>query len=99
MIVKYFFYVSLWVSFIKFSEIEDYTIQTKTHITFLTSMEYTFMHDFHATILHLLGLEHERLSYYHHGIERRLTDVRGDVVSDLITQVLSLGIVSDISFS
>ena len=57
------------------------------------------MDDFQATILHLLGLEHERLSYYHHGIERRLTDVHGDVVSDLITQVLSLGIVSDISFS
>ena len=28
-------------------------------------------HDFHATILHLLGLDHERLSFYHNGIERR----------------------------
>jgi hypothetical protein len=42
------------------------------------------LHDFHATILHLLGLDHERLSYYHNGIERRLTDVHGHVVSDLI---------------
>ena len=42
------------------------------------------LHDFHATILQLLGLDHERLSYYHNGIERRLTDVHGHVVSDLI---------------
>ena len=42
-------------------------------------------YDFHATILHLLGLDHERLSYYHNGIERRLTDVR-HVVSDLIAR-------------
>jgi hypothetical protein len=47
-------------------------------------MEYIFMHDFHATILHLLGLDLESLSYSHNGIERRLTDVHGHVVSDLI---------------
>ena len=33
------------------------------------------MHDLHATLLHLLGLDHERLSFYHNGIQRRLTDV------------------------
>jgi hypothetical protein len=37
-------------------------------------------HDLHATILHLLGLNHERLSFYHNGIERRLTDVHGHVL-------------------
>jgi hypothetical protein len=37
----------------------------------------------HATILHLLGLDHERLSYYHNGIERRLTDVHGRVIRDV----------------
>ena len=42
------------------------------------------LHDFHATILHLLGLDHERLSYYHNGIERRLTDVHGHVVKEVI---------------
>lgn len=42
------------------------------------------MHDFHATILHLLGLDHERLSYYNNGIERRLTDVHGHVVHDIL---------------
>jgi uncharacterized protein (DUF1501 family) len=41
-------------------------------------------HDFHATILHLLGLDHERLSYYHNGIERRLTNVHGHVVRDVL---------------
>ncbi|MFK7768173.1 MAG: DUF1501 domain-containing protein [Mariniblastus sp.] len=42
------------------------------------------VYDFHATILHLLGLDHERLSYYHNGIERRLTDVHGNVISDVL---------------
>ena len=39
------------------------------------------VHDFHATILHLLGLDHQRLTFYHNGIERRLTDVHGAVNS------------------
>ena len=42
------------------------------------------VHDFHATILHILGLDHERLSYYHNGIERRLTDVEGYVIEDIL---------------
>jgi len=42
------------------------------------------VHDFHATILHLLGLNHERLTYYHNGLERRLTDVEGVVVNDVL---------------
>lgn len=42
------------------------------------------IHDFHATILHLLGLDHTRLSWYHNGIERRLTDVHGHVVSEVL---------------
>ncbi len=40
--------------------------------------------DFHATILHLLGIDHERLTYYHNGIRRRLTDVEGHVIADLL---------------
>jgi uncharacterized protein (DUF1501 family) len=43
------------------------------------------IYDFHATILHLLGLDHERLSFYHNGIERRLTDVHGHVIHDILT--------------
>jgi len=42
------------------------------------------VYDFHATILHLLGLDHERLSYYHNGFERRLTDVHGHVIHDVL---------------
>ena len=42
------------------------------------------IYDLHATILHLLGLDHERLSFYHNGIERRLTDVHGTVIQDVL---------------
>lgn len=42
------------------------------------------VHDFHATMLHLLGLDHERLTYKHLGRRYRLTDVAGTVVKDLI---------------
>lgn len=42
------------------------------------------VYDLHATILHLLGLDHERLTYYHNGLERRLTDVHGQVVKDIL---------------
>ena len=42
------------------------------------------VYDFHATILHLLGLDHERVTYYHNGIERRLTDVHGHVIGELL---------------
>jgi uncharacterized protein (DUF1501 family) len=42
------------------------------------------VYDFHATILHLLGLDHRRLSFYHNGIERRLTDVHGKVIEDVL---------------
>jgi hypothetical protein len=44
----------------------------------------TTIYDLHATTLHLLGLDHERLSYYHNGIERRLTDVHGQVIHDVL---------------
>ncbi len=43
------------------------------------------IYDLHATLLHLLGLDHERLSYYHNGIERRLTDVHGEVLGDILS--------------
>jgi arylsulfatase A-like enzyme len=40
--------------------------------------------DFHATVLHLLGIDHTRLTFYHNGIRRRLTDVRGEVVKGIL---------------
>jgi hypothetical protein len=42
------------------------------------------IYDLHATVLHLAGLDHERLSFYHNGIERRLTDVHGHVLADIL---------------
>lgn len=42
-------------------------------------------YDMHATILHLLGINHERLTFYHNGIQRRLTNVHGHVVKGIIT--------------
>ena len=42
------------------------------------------VHDLHATILHLLGFDHERLTYPHNGRDERLTDVAGQVVYDII---------------
>lgn len=40
--------------------------------------------DFHATLLHLLGIDHERLTFYHNGIQRRLTNVHGHVVEGIL---------------
>jgi uncharacterized protein (DUF1501 family) len=42
------------------------------------------VYDFHATILDVLGLNHEQLSFYHNGIERRLTDVHGRVIREML---------------
>jgi hypothetical protein len=44
----------------------------------------TTIYDFHATVLHLLGLEHTKLTYYHNGIHRRLTDVHGEVIRPVL---------------
>ena len=41
-------------------------------------------HDFHATLLHLFGIDHQRLTFYHNGIERRLTNVHGTVMRDVL---------------
>ncbi len=43
------------------------------------------VHDFHATILHLMGIDHERLTYRHGGRDYRLTDVAGHVVREILT--------------
>jgi hypothetical protein len=42
------------------------------------------IHDFHATILHLLGIDHTRLTVRHNGIDRRLTDVHGHVIEGIL---------------
>lgn len=50
-----------------------YAIENKMHV-----------HDLHATILHLIGLDHERLTYHHAGRDFRLTDVSGVVAKDIL---------------
>ena len=42
------------------------------------------MNDLHATMLHLLGLDHERLTYFHNGRSYRLTDVAGKVIQEIL---------------
>jgi hypothetical protein len=64
----------------------------KPGITYGASDEYginvaenpVHVHDFHATILHLMGLDHERLTYRHTGRDYRLTDVSGRVVREIL---------------
>ncbi len=51
----------------------NHAVENKVHI-----------HDLHATILHLLGMDHERLTYRYSGRDFRLTDVHGSVVKDII---------------
>lgn len=42
------------------------------------------VHDLHATILHLMGIDHTRLTYFHQGRDERLTDVFGNVIEDIL---------------
>lgn len=45
----------------------------------------TTVYDIHATILHLLGIDHTQLTFRHNGVDRRLTDVHGEVIRGLIS--------------
>ncbi len=49
------------------------------------SVDKTTTYDVHATILHLLGLDHERLTFRNNGADRRLTDVHGHVIREILT--------------
>ncbi len=44
----------------------------------------TDIHDLHATVLHLMGIDHEKLTFRHNGSDRRLTDVHGHVVREIL---------------
>lgn len=54
---------------------------------YYAAIDRVHMHDLHATILHLLGLDHQRLTYHYAGRDFRLTDVYGNVVDQLIAKV------------
>jgi arylsulfatase A-like enzyme len=49
----------------------------------------TSVHDLHATVLHLLGLDHKRLTYLHNGRRFRLTDVAGEVIRPILNESAS----------
>jgi hypothetical protein len=50
-----------------------------------TARDVTTTYDFHATVLHLLGIDHEKLAVRHNGANRRLTDVHGHVIKSLLS--------------
>lgn len=52
---------------------------------FKAAQDKMHVHDLHATVLHLLGLDHERLTYRHAGRDYRLTDVHGRVVREILS--------------
>ena len=45
----------------------------------------TTVWDYYATVLHLFGFNHEKLTWYHNGLDRRLTDVHGNVIDKILT--------------
>ena len=49
-----------------------------------TAKHPTEVYDLHATMMHLLGIDHTKLTVRHNGIDRRLTDVHGHVINELI---------------
>ena len=60
-------------SFGETDEFGHHAVQGKIH-----------MHDWHATLLHLLGLDHEQLTFQHNGRPFRLTDVHGEVIHEIL---------------
>jgi len=48
------------------------------------ALNVTTTYDFHATVLHLLGIDHQKLTFRHSGIDRRLTDVHGHVIREIL---------------
>jgi len=48
------------------------------------AVDITSVYDFYATVLHLLGLDHTKLTYYHNGANRRLTDVHGQILKSIL---------------
>jgi len=52
--------------------------------SFRAAEHVTYGYDLHATVLHLLGIDHERLTFRHNGSDRRLTDVHGRVLRDIL---------------
>jgi hypothetical protein len=52
--------------------------------SFKAAVDGTWCYDLHATILHLVGIDHLKLNYRHNGVDRRLTDVHGEVIEEIL---------------
>ncbi|WP_437185231.1 DUF1501 domain-containing protein [Planctomicrobium sp. SH668] len=61
------------------------TYGTSDELGFKAETNPTYCYDLHATALHLLGIDHTRLTYYQNGIQRRLTDVHGKVIREILS--------------
>ena len=57
---------------------------TASHIGFNITQDPVHVHDLQATILHLLGMDHTKLTYHHQGRDYRLTDVHGELVTKIL---------------
>ena len=51
---------------------------------FKAAVDQATVYDFNATLLHLMGLDHESLTFYHNGLKRRLTNVHGHVIKGIL---------------
>ncbi|MAT15133.1 MAG: sulfatase [Planctomyces sp.] len=60
-----------------FGQSDDFAYEAATDIT--------TGYDLHATVLHLMGIDHEQLTFRHNGLDRRLTDVHGHVIKDVLS--------------
>jgi hypothetical protein len=63
---------------------QGYSFGQSDEFGFKTAVDATTVYDFNATILHLLGLDHERLTFHYNGLDRRLTSVHGEVIKDVL---------------
>jgi hypothetical protein len=61
---------------VTYGESDEWSYKAATHPT--------YCYDVHATTLHLLGIDHEKLTFRHNGIDRRLTDVHGHVIREIL---------------
>ncbi len=64
---------------------KGYSYGESDEFGFKAAVNEASVYDFNATLLHLMGLNHERLTYYHNGLERRLTNVHGRVIQDVLS--------------
>ncbi|MBS0261429.1 MAG: DUF1501 domain-containing protein [Planctomycetes bacterium] len=61
------------------------TFGESDEFSYKAARDTTMCYDLHATILHLLGVDHQKLTFRHNGVDRRLTDVHGSVIAEILS--------------